>query len=87
MTISGQVVREITQNEIGALKIGTHLTDYAWDGKDEYGSKLANGVYLYRMIAKNKNGQKMESVENVDSQTSRYFKNDYGKIVIMRWML
>lgn len=84
MTVSGKVVHEITQNELGALRIGTHLTDYAWDGKDEYGSPLANGVYLYRVIAKDKNKQKIEQYENLDNDLDVYFKKDFGKIVIMR---
>jgi Peptidase family C25 len=81
MSIAGKVVREITQNEIGSLKIGTHLTDYAWDGKDEYGDKLANGVYLYRIVAKNEDKKAFESYEN---GTNDYFKEGLGKLVIMR---
>jgi hypothetical protein len=81
MSVAGKVVREITQNEIGSLKIGTHLTDYAWDGKDEYGDKLANGVYLYRIVAKNEDKKAFESYEN---GTNDYFKEGLGKLVIMR---
>ncbi|MEQ9303685.1 MAG: transporter, partial [Marinoscillum sp.] len=42
MTVSGRVVREITQDEIGPLKIGNNITQYAWNGRDEYGDQLAN---------------------------------------------
>lgn len=84
MTVSGKVVREITQNELGSLRIGTHLTDYAWDGKDDFGSPLANGVYLYRVITKDRNKQKIDRYENSDSNLDLYFKKDFGKIVIMR---
>jgi hypothetical protein len=80
MSVAGKIVREITQNEIGSLKIGTHLTDYAWDGKDEYGDKLANGVYLYRIVAKNEDKKAFESYEN---GTNDYFKQGLGKLVIM----
>jgi hypothetical protein len=81
MSVAGKVVREITQDEIGVLKIGTHRTDFAWDGTDEYGNKLANGVYLYRVIAKNADGKAFESF---DTGTSDYFKKGIGKLVIMR---
>jgi Peptidase family C25 len=81
MSVAGKIVREITQNEIGSLKIGTHLTDYAWDGKDEYGDKLANGVYLYRIVAKNEDKKAFESYEN---GTNDYFKQGLGKLVIIR---
>jgi len=81
MTVSGKIVREITQDETGPLQIGTHKMDYIWDGTDEYGDRLANGVYLYRMVAKGSDGQ---DYERFDSNTSQYFKNDFGKLVIMR---
>jgi hypothetical protein len=81
MSVSGKVVREITQDEIGALRIGTHRTEYSWDGTDEYGNKLANGVYLYRIIAKGTDGK---AFENYDNGTADYFKKGIGKLVIMR---
>jgi hypothetical protein len=81
MSVAGKIVREITQNEIGSLKIGTHLTDYAWDGKDEFGDKLANGVYLYRIVAKNEDKKAFESYE---TGTNDYFNQGLGKLVIMR---
>jgi Peptidase family C25 len=84
MSVAGKVVREITQNEIGSLKIGTHLTDYAWDGKDEYGDQLANGVYLYRIVAKNENKKAFEYNEEIGKSTVDFFKEGFGKLVIMR---
>ena len=81
MTVSGKIVREITQDELGPMKIGTHRTEYKWDGTDEYGGRLANGVYLYRIVAKDINGQDLEEYE---TGTSQFFKNDFGKMVIMR---
>ena len=81
MSVAGKIVREITQNEIGSLKIGTHLTDFAWDGKDEYGDRLANGVYLYRIVAKNQDKKAFDSYE---TGTNDYFDQGLGKIVIMR---
>lgn len=80
-TVSGKIIREITQDEIGSLKIGTHQTDYAWDGTDEYGDRLANGVYLYRMIAKDDSGQ---DYEKIDTKTDQYFRKGFGKMVILR---
>jgi hypothetical protein len=81
MTMSGKVVREITEQEIGPLKVGTHMTDYTWDGRDEYGDKLANGVYIYRIVAKDNKG------DNIDQYTTgidELFKNGLGKMVILR---
>ncbi len=51
MTVTGKIVKEITRTELGNLRIGRNITEYAWDGKDKYGNELANGVYFYRVIA------------------------------------
>jgi len=42
-----------------ALQPGHH--ELAWDGRDEEGDKLANGVYLYHMVAKGPSGSASES--------------------------
>ena len=80
MTISGRVVREITENELGELRIGRNITEYAWDGKDEFGDPLANGVYLYRVKARI-NG---EDIKNLDLGADVFFKKDFGKMYILR---
>lgn len=80
MTITGKVVREITKNELGNIHIGRNITDYAWDGKDEYGDKLGNGVYLYRVITRS-NGQ---AIEKNATDADSFFKKGIGKLVIMR---
>ncbi len=81
MTISGKIVREITDVEMGPLRIGTHKTDFQWNGTDEYGDKLANGVYLYRFVVQNDSG---EAMEQRATSMDKYFKNDIGKLVILR---
>lgn len=81
MTIAGRVVRELTEADLGPLKIGTHQTEYAWDGTDEYGDVLAKGVYIYRMIAQDANGK---AWENFDTKADKYFKKGMGEMVILR---
>ncbi len=80
MTVSGKVVREITESELGPLSIGRNITDFAWDGTDEFGDPLANGVYLYRVKAKI-NG---EDIKHRNSGADTYFKKDFGKMYILR---
>ena len=41
--------RKIMQIEQEYFSVGFHTID--WDGKDAFGDKLANGVYLYRLKA------------------------------------
>ena len=81
LTVSGRIVKEITQDEIGPLKVGTHRTDYRWDGTDEYGDRLANGVYLYRVVARKMGGESYDAFEN---GTQSMFKKGFGKLVIIR---
>jgi hypothetical protein len=57
LTITGKIVREVTKEELGPLHIGRNITDFKWDGKDQFGQKLANGVYLYRFVT-TLNGQR-----------------------------
>ncbi|MCE3258732.1 MAG: hypothetical protein K0S12_373 [Bacteroidetes bacterium] len=80
MTISGKVVREITRAELGNIHIGRNITEYAWDGRDNFGDKLGNGVYLYKVITKI-NG---EHIEKSATSADKYFTKEFGKLVIMR---
>lgn len=81
LSVTGKVVREITKEELGPLHIGRNITEYKWDGKDQYGQVLGNGVYLYREVT-SINGQQVDHREN--ENVDKYFKNGYGKMYIMR---
>ena len=83
ITITGKVVREITKNELGPIHIGRNVTEFKWDGTDMYGQKLANGVYLYRVIT-NLNGQALDKYQAKGDKTDKYFNKGYGKMVIIR---
>lgn len=80
MTVTGKVVREILQDELGPIRIGNNLSEYAWDGKDEFGDQLANGVYIYRVLVM-QNGQFMEHRATAGDKA---FKKGYGKMYLLR---
>lgn len=80
MTVTGKVVREIDENELGLIHIGNNVTEFAWDGKDEFGDQLANGVYLYRVKMKI-NGS---NIERRSTKVDNYFKKDFGKMYLLR---
>lgn len=80
MTISGKIVREIKREELGTIRIGRNISEYAWDGKDDYGDRLANGVYLYRVLVR-LNGQR---IDLRSTSVDQYFTKEFGKMVIMR---
>ena len=83
LTITGKVIREITTNELGPLHIGRNITDFKWDGADMYGQKVANGVYLYRVLT-NLNGKSMDKFKDKGDNTDTYFTKGYGKMYFMR---
>ena len=37
-------------DELGPLRVGINRTQYRWDGTDDFGNKLGNGVYLMKAI-------------------------------------
>jgi len=80
LTVSGRVVREITEDELGQIHIGRNITEYAWDGTDEFGDPLANGVYLYRV----KTELDGESIEHRESGADGHFTKGFGKMYLMR---
>lgn len=81
MNVSGRIVKEITQDEMGPLKVGRNKSEYRWDGTDTYGNRLANGVYLYRIVAKNAMG---EDFEKIQTGADKFFRQGFGKMVILR---
>ena len=88
LTITGKIVKEITKDLLGPIHIGRNITEYKWDGTDMYGQKLANGVYLYRVIT-NLNGNRLDKfpsygTDGSEINTDKYFNKGYGKMYLMR---
>jgi len=80
LTLAGRVVRELFLAELGPVHIGPNISDYAWDGTDQYGERLANGTYLYRVAlddAQARFGRRPTAGDQA-------FKNDWGKLVLLR---
>ena len=80
MTVSGKVVRQINEDELGPIYIGRNITEFAWDGTDDFGDPLANGVYLYRVMSR-LNG---EEIKLRESGADQYFTKEYGKMYLIR---
>ncbi|MGZ3911512.1 MAG: putative type IX secretion system sortase PorU2 [Flavisolibacter sp.] len=83
LTVTGKVVKEITKDELGPLRVGRNITEYKWDGTDQYGQKLGNGIYLYRVIT-NLNGKSLDKFKAENDNTDKYFTKGYGKMYLMR---
>ena len=90
MTISGKVVREVSKEELGPIHIGNNISEFSWDGTDTYGDKLANGVYLYRVIVQSEGEDfkdrniTISNQEGTETLSNKYFKKGIGKMYILR---
>ncbi len=80
MTVTGKVIREITEGELGPIHIGRNITSGVWDGTDRFGDRVANGVYLYRVIT-SLDGQ---SLDHYSTDADQYFTHGWGKMYLMR---
>lgn len=81
LNIRGTVVKQISQAEFGPIHIGLNKSEYWWDGKDQYGDPLANGVYFYRVRTSIDN-QKVDHY-NIE-QADKFFEKGLGKMVLIR---
>ncbi|WP_165903804.1 C25 family cysteine peptidase [Hymenobacter gummosus] len=80
LTISGKVVKEIMQSELGNVRVGNNISEYAWDGTDTYGDQLANGTYLYRVVLDDPGSEYTHRRTAADAA----FKKGWGKLVLLR---
>lgn len=69
-SLSGKIVKTIQEK---ITPTGYRITGIEWDGRDDNGSELANGVYLYRI------GLHHSSSELILTQ-----KSDYQKLLILK---
>ena len=75
---TGHSVREVSQEELGELKSGDNLTSWVWDGTDDNGNVLANGIYFYKVIVVGDN------IKHLESSIDESFKKGWGSIMIAR---
>lgn len=61
-TISGKMVKTI-QKAVGCD--GSAPEGIEWDGKDDYGDKLARGVYIYKLAILDVDNKKAEKIEKL----------------------
>ena len=80
MTVTGQVVREITRDDFGPLRPGSENIEYFWDGRDAHGSLLNTGMYLYRIILQSPNG----AIKHRTPAEERVLRQGFGKLYIVR---
>lgn len=83
MTIDGRVVKEVRKEEFGSIRIGNNISEWSWDGTDNFGDKLANGVYFYQVLTRIE-GTEIEHRTAKTKDEEKFFIKNTGKIYIMR---
>ncbi|MDR1343677.1 MAG: type IX secretion system sortase PorU [Prevotellaceae bacterium] len=63
-TISGKLVKTIRYS-VPPSSASLRSAPIEWDGRDDYGSKLGRGVYLYKIKVRCSNGEYAEKVEKL----------------------
>ncbi|WP_207532160.1 C25 family cysteine peptidase [Desertivirga arenae] len=81
MTATGKIVREVLKEELGDLRIGNNISNFRWDGTDQFGDRLANGVYFYRVYVENND---KSGIKHRTTAADGMFKQNFGKIYLMR---
>ncbi|WP_207423710.1 C25 family cysteine peptidase [Desertivirga brevis] len=81
MTATGKIVREVLKEELGDLRIGNNISNFRWDGTDQFGDRLANGVYFYRVYVENND---KSGIKHRSTSADSMFKQNFGKIYLMR---
>lgn len=61
-TLTGKLVKSIRKT---IFSPGNRSSDVEWDGRDDYGSKIGRGVYLYRLRVQTVDGKAAEKLEKL----------------------
>ena len=61
-SVSGRLVKTLSFN--GAVS-GNRFNNVSWDGLDDYGDKLARGVYIYKVTVKDEDGNSVKKLQKL----------------------
>ncbi len=61
-TVSGKLVKSIRRTIFSS---GNRSSEVEWDGRDEYGSKIGRGVYIYRLQVTTADGKRANKLEKL----------------------
>ena len=61
-TVGGRLAKTLTTKVTPAT---SHFDQLTWNGADEYGDKLANGVYIYKVKVQSQSGKVVEATQKL----------------------
>jgi flagellar hook assembly protein FlgD len=62
-TVAGRMIKKFEPLQ---GRVGYNIFPYAWDGRDDVGDPVANGVYLYKISATSQRGEETLTTEIVE---------------------
>jgi hypothetical protein len=62
LTVTGRIVKSIRRT---INTPGNRSSEIEWDGRDDYGSKIGKGVYIYRLRVRATDGSQSEKLEKL----------------------
>ncbi|MGI9541874.1 MAG: C25 family cysteine peptidase, partial [Cyclobacteriaceae bacterium] len=78
--LTGQVVRTIGKEELLPVTSANHTIYYIWNGRNDSGAALANGVYLYQVIIEDPEF----SFESQNGESDQSFRRGFGKLYLLK---
>ncbi len=61
-TVTGKLIKTLTRT---INSEGTRSSDIEWDGRDDYGDRIARGVYLYRLTVRTPDGKNASKLQRL----------------------
>ena len=61
-TVTGKLVKTLRSTIIST---GNRSSEVVWDGRDDYGSKIGRGVYIYRLKVQTSDGKTVQKLEKL----------------------
>lgn len=60
--LNGKLIKTLESNVYAS---GFNIPDIEWDGRDEGGNLLGNGIYIFRVLVKTENNDEIQKTEKL----------------------
>lgn len=75
---NGQLIKEVSANQLGPIRSGYNSTTFRWDGTSQFGHRVAAGVYSCRLVASSMNG-----TQHPYEKSAGYYLLGQGQVILL----